>query len=139
MALIKGKYAAEEVANHQASGAPVKLSTYGATVAAGIIGVLTLLDPTFNAVFGANTDPWLKVVVFGVVLVVWGAIMVADTLARKAPSHTIEVPREHGAVRHEYVAAVGQQLDALGRKVDELDTRVGEHVGVGIGVDADDS
>ena len=97
-----------------------------------------MLDPTFNAVFGAHSNPWLKVVVFSVVLVVWGAIMLADTLARKAPSHAIEAPREYGAVRHEYIAAVGQQLDALGRRVDELDAKISEHVGVGVSVDAED-
>jgi hypothetical protein len=116
-------YADQEVKNQQASGAPPKLSTYGATAAAGIVAVVTLLDPTFNAVFG-STSSWLKVVVFAIVLLVWGAIMVADTLARKVLSQPLAAPapsaaRANGKAAPEVLDQAYDLLQHAGQEVNQ--------------------
>ena len=122
-------YQEQQVNNRQASGASPKLSTYGATAAAGIVAVLTLLDPTFNAVFGSTSSPWLKVVVFAIVLMVWGAIMVADTVARKVPSQPQAAPAPAAAPAnghaapavldqvHEWVQQAEEDLDQINQLV----------------------
>ena len=115
MPLLNWHYAAAEVQNQQASGAPVKLSTYGATVAAGIVGVLTLVEPTINAEFGSNSSPWLKVVVFSVVHFVWGAIMLADTLARKAPAPTAGDAAMVDQRLRDMEARLGEHIDEVAR------------------------
>jgi hypothetical protein len=80
-----GDYAKDAVANGQASNAPIKRSTYGASVAAGVLSLVTLFNPAFEEVFGNAASAWLKFAVLGVILLVWAAIMVADTIARKVP------------------------------------------------------
>lgn len=72
-----------------ASNAGIKRSTAGATVMAAVLGILTVFNGPFDAAFGNSSGPWLKFAVFGIILVVWGAIMVADILSRKAG-----IPRE---------------------------------------------
>jgi hypothetical protein len=123
MSSLFTNYADQEVKNQQASGAPPKLSTCGATAAAGIVAVLTLLDPTFNAVFGSTSSPWLKVVVFTIVLFVWGAIMVADTLARKVPSQPLAAPAPSAASANGKSApdVLGQAYDLLQHAGQEVD------------------
>lgn len=78
-------YAKTEVESGQASGAPVKLSTYGATVAAGILALLTGFNGPFEEVFGTTASPWLKFATLAIIVIAWAAIMTADTLARRAP------------------------------------------------------